>query len=172
MGKNEHQTYLKAIRSRYRYAARKSKTANLDELFAICAYYRKYSIRLLIQRVKHGGDCTRRPCLTAWRITADYRPPASPFHGRQRKPRWKIKTGPTCVKRVEGPCRRPTATLRNKDCARAANISGFLKRNQKVTLIQRSSPSTQRTTNAGTARHYGSSPSFVTASPRIASYLN
>ena len=58
MGKNEHQTYLKAIRSRYRYAARKSKTANLDEFFAICAYYRKYSIRLLIQRVKHGGDCT------------------------------------------------------------------------------------------------------------------
>ncbi len=50
MGKNERQAYLNAIRSRYRRAPRKSKTAILDEFCAACDYHRKYAIRILNQR--------------------------------------------------------------------------------------------------------------------------
>ena len=49
MGKNERQAYLKAIRSRYRRAPRKSKAAILDEFCAVCDYHRKYAIKLLNQ---------------------------------------------------------------------------------------------------------------------------
>ena len=52
MGKNEHQAYLKAIRSRYRRARKKSKVTILDEFCSVCGYNRKYAIRLLNQRVK------------------------------------------------------------------------------------------------------------------------
>jgi len=52
MGKNERQAYLKAIRSRYWRAGRKSKATILDEFCAICGYHRKYAIRLLNRRGK------------------------------------------------------------------------------------------------------------------------
>ena len=38
MGKNERQAYLKAIRSRYRRATRKSKAVILDGFCAVCGY--------------------------------------------------------------------------------------------------------------------------------------
>ena len=47
MGKNERQSYLKAIRLRYRRANRKSKATILDEFCAVCGYHRKYAIKLL-----------------------------------------------------------------------------------------------------------------------------
>ncbi len=47
MGKNERQACLKAIRSRYRRVARKSKSAILDQFCAVCAYHRKYAIKFL-----------------------------------------------------------------------------------------------------------------------------
>ena len=50
MGKNERQSYLKAIRARYRRASKKAKSAILDEFCAVCGYHRKYAIRLLNQR--------------------------------------------------------------------------------------------------------------------------
>ena len=50
MGKNERQSYLKAIRARYRRASKKAKAAILDEFCAVCGYHRKYAIRLLNQR--------------------------------------------------------------------------------------------------------------------------
>ena len=52
MGKNERQTYLKAIRTRYRRARKKVKVTILDEFCAGCGYHRKYAIRLLNQRGK------------------------------------------------------------------------------------------------------------------------
>ena len=52
MGKNERQAYLKAIRSRYRRAGKKAKTAILNEFCAVCGYQRKYAIRLLNRRGK------------------------------------------------------------------------------------------------------------------------
>jgi len=54
MGKNERQAYLKAIRSRYRRARKKTKVGILDEFCAVCDYHRKYAIRLLNQPVKTG----------------------------------------------------------------------------------------------------------------------
>jgi hypothetical protein len=54
MGKNERQAYLKAIRSRYRRARKKTKAGILDEFCAVCDYHRKYAIRLLNQPVKTG----------------------------------------------------------------------------------------------------------------------
>ena len=54
MGKNERQAYLKAIRSRYRRARKKTKAGILDEFCAVCGYHRKYAIRLLNQAVKTG----------------------------------------------------------------------------------------------------------------------
>ena len=53
MGKNERQAYLKAIRSRYRRAGKKTKVTILDEFCAVCGYHRKYAIRLLNQQ---SGD--------------------------------------------------------------------------------------------------------------------
>jgi len=50
MGKNERQAYLKAIRSRYRRAGKKTKVTILDEFCAVCGYHRKYAIRLLNQQ--------------------------------------------------------------------------------------------------------------------------
>lgn len=52
MGKNERQAYLKAIRTRYRRAGKKAKSAILDEFCAVCGYQRKYAIRLLNRRGK------------------------------------------------------------------------------------------------------------------------
>jgi hypothetical protein len=52
MGKKERQAYLKAIRSRYRRAGKKTKATILDEFCAVCGYHRKYAIRLLNQRGK------------------------------------------------------------------------------------------------------------------------
>ena len=54
MGKNERQAYLKAIRSRYRRARKKTKVGILDEFCVVCDYHRKYAIRLLNQPVKTG----------------------------------------------------------------------------------------------------------------------
>jgi hypothetical protein len=59
MGKNERQAYLKAIRSRYARAGRKTKATILDEFCAVCGYHRKYAIRLLNQRGK--AKQRRRP---------------------------------------------------------------------------------------------------------------
>ena len=59
MGKNERQAYLKAIRSRYLRAGKKTKVAILDEFCAVCGYHRKYAIRLLNQRDKRRKP--RRP---------------------------------------------------------------------------------------------------------------
>ena len=50
MGKNERQAYLKAIRTRYRRAGKKTKVTILNEFCAVCGYHRKYAIRLLNQR--------------------------------------------------------------------------------------------------------------------------
>jgi hypothetical protein len=50
VGKNERQAYLKAIRSRYGRAGKKTKVTILDEFCAVCGYHRKYAIRLLNQR--------------------------------------------------------------------------------------------------------------------------
>ncbi len=63
MGKNERQAYLKAIRTRYRRARRKSKIAILDEFCAVCGYHRKYAIRLLNQRgkPKNSRQAGRKP---------------------------------------------------------------------------------------------------------------
>ena len=47
MGKSERQAYLKAIRSRYCRASKKTKVIILDEFCAVCGYNRKYAIRLL-----------------------------------------------------------------------------------------------------------------------------
>lgn len=47
MGKHERQTYLKAIKERYRKANRAGKARILDEFCAVCGYHRKYAIRLL-----------------------------------------------------------------------------------------------------------------------------
>ena len=52
MGKNERQAYLKAIRSRYWRAGKKTKVTILNEFCAVCGYNRKYAIRLLNQRTK------------------------------------------------------------------------------------------------------------------------
>ena len=52
MGKSERQAYLKAIRSRYRQAGKKTKATILDEFCAVCGYHRKYAIRLLNQSSK------------------------------------------------------------------------------------------------------------------------
>jgi len=52
MGKHERQTYLKAIRLRYRRSNKTAKAAILDEFCAVCGYHRKYAIRLLGQRGK------------------------------------------------------------------------------------------------------------------------
>lgn len=52
MGKNERQAYLKAIRTRYRRANKKTKVTILNEFCAVCGYHRKYAIRLLNQRGK------------------------------------------------------------------------------------------------------------------------
>ena len=49
MGKNERQAYLKAIRSRYWRARKKTKVTILNEFCAVCGYNRKYAIRLLNQ---------------------------------------------------------------------------------------------------------------------------
>ncbi len=57
MGKNERQAYLKAIRSRYHRAGKRTKVTILDEFCAVCGYHRKYAIRLLNQR---GGPKTKR----------------------------------------------------------------------------------------------------------------
>jgi hypothetical protein len=50
MGKNERKAYLQAIRHRYHRASKAGKTAILDEFCAVCAYHRKYAIRLLRYR--------------------------------------------------------------------------------------------------------------------------
>lgn len=55
MGKNERQAYLKAIRTRYRRASKKSKATILNEFCAVCGYHRKYAIRLLNQRGKSNA---------------------------------------------------------------------------------------------------------------------
>ncbi len=52
MGKSERQTYLKAIRSRYRRARKMVRVKILDEFCSVCGYNRKYAIRLLGQRAK------------------------------------------------------------------------------------------------------------------------
>ena len=49
MGKSERQAYLKAIRSRYWRARKKTKVTILNEFCAVCGYNRKYAIRLLNQ---------------------------------------------------------------------------------------------------------------------------
>ena len=54
MGKNESRAYLKAMRSRYRRAGKKTKVRILDKFCAVCDYHRKYAIRLLNQPVKTG----------------------------------------------------------------------------------------------------------------------
>lgn len=59
MGKNERQAYLKAIRSRYRRAGKKTRAKILDEFCAVCLYHRKYAIRLLNQQNITKGK--RRP---------------------------------------------------------------------------------------------------------------
>ena len=55
MGKNERQSYLKAIRPRYRKGSRRAKAVILDEFCAVCGYHRKYAIRLLSQPVRRGA---------------------------------------------------------------------------------------------------------------------
>jgi len=58
MGKNERRAYLEAVKERYQKANRKGKAAILDEFCQVCAYNRKYAIRLLNRQRKRPK---RRP---------------------------------------------------------------------------------------------------------------
>lgn len=50
MGKTERNSYLLAIKKRYRMAKRKAKKLILNEFCAVCGYNRKYAIRILNQK--------------------------------------------------------------------------------------------------------------------------
>ena len=53
MGNRAKREYLDAICERYRHASKKQKQIMLDEFCHVCAYNRKYAIRLLRQRLSY-----------------------------------------------------------------------------------------------------------------------
>lgn len=55
MGKNERQSYLAAIKKRYRQARKGAKKLILDEFCQVCGYHRKYAIRLLNKKKAKPG---------------------------------------------------------------------------------------------------------------------
>lgn len=63
MSKNERRAYLEQIRARYAKAKRADKTRILDEFCAVCAYNRKYTLRLLSARSRQrtGAKTGRKP---------------------------------------------------------------------------------------------------------------
>lgn len=63
MNQREKETYLEAIRKRYRQGTRAQKTQILEEFCAVCKYHRKYAINLLnapYRRVKEKKQRGRK----------------------------------------------------------------------------------------------------------------